>query len=102
MPQSSVLAFLYRGSCSIKARTRGDLWPHVLSSSEIGVHAQQPAQERFVEKPENWVYSSTLNYARGEHSILNVELLLMIWLVLGNAIPSEFFGDVEFEWACYS
>lgn len=37
-----------------------------------------PLRKGFVEKPEDWVYSSARNYALGDHSILKVELLQMI------------------------
>jgi len=37
-----------------------------------------PLRKGFVEKPEDWVYSSARNYAVGDPSILKVELLQMI------------------------
>ena len=37
-----------------------------------------PLRKGFVEKPEDWVYSSARNYAVGDRSILKVELLQMI------------------------
>ena len=41
----------------------------------------------FVEKPEDWVYSSVRNYAVGDLSILKGELLRMISLVPGMQFP---------------
>jgi len=37
-----------------------------------------PLRKGFVEKPEDWVYGSTRNYAVGDHSILKVELVQKI------------------------
>ena len=37
-----------------------------------------PLRKGFIEKPEDWVYSSARNYAVGDYSILKVELLQMI------------------------
>ena len=37
-----------------------------------------PLRKGFVEKPEDWLFSSARNYANDDHSILKVELLQML------------------------
>ena len=43
----------------------------------LPVFREREFRKGFVEKPEDWVYSSAHNYAVGDHSSLKIELFQM-------------------------
>jgi len=71
-----------------KGRQRYKVWQHdyhpqiVYSDSvcyqKLDYMHNNPLRKGFVEKPEDWLFSSARNYADDDHSILQVALLQMI------------------------